>query len=351
VLAVVEHDEHLAIAQEGLQEREGAAGAVLVILSKPERGGDMGRDDVAARGGSEVDEPGAVVKAVNQALGDRNGQPCLAAARGTGDRHQSGAFQRLTRCDHVIGAADQAGEHGGQVVAGALRSGPGRRLEIRVLHQNCLLEVAQGRRGLDAQLVGQDAARVLEGTQGFGLPAAPIQRHHELFPAVLTQGLLCNRASQRVDDQIVATQRQLGVGPQLIRPAPQLFEPRHLTARPHLVGERPPGATPPQGARRLDITQGPLRLRTREVLGLPHQRLEMLGVDLGPLDRQPVAVIGRPKDHGRPAPIARFQGPPQAAHVNLQRRGRGRRWFIPPETLDQCVPLDRPRRVDQQGRQ
>ena len=271
VLAVVDHDEHLAIAQEGLQEREGVAGTVLVALSEPERGGDMGRHDVAARGGSEVDEPGAVVKVVDESVGDCQSQACLTAPRRAGDRDQAGPFQRLARCDHVVVPADQSCEHGGQVVPRALRSGARWRVEIRVVDQHRLLECPQRRRGFDAQLVGQDAAGVLERTQRLGLAAAPIQRHHELLPSVLTQRFFCDRASQRVDDQIVATQRQLYVRPQFVCPAPQLLEPRYRTAHPHLVGERPPGATPPQGARRLDFTQGPLRLRTREVFGLPYQ--------------------------------------------------------------------------------
>jgi hypothetical protein len=176
-----------------------------------------------------------------------------------------------------------------------LRSGAGRRVEIRVLDQHRLLECTQGRRGLDAQLIGQDAAGILERTQRLGLPAASIERRHELLPAVLTQRFFCDRAGQRVDDQIVATQRQLDIAPQLIGAAPQLLKTRHLAAQPHLVGECRPRATPPQCARRLDIAQRPLRLRHREVLGVPHQRVEMLGVDLGTVDHQPVTVIGRPE--------------------------------------------------------
>jgi hypothetical protein len=77
----------------------------------------------------------------------------------------------------------------------------------------------------------------------------------------------------------------------------------------------------------------------------------MLGIDPGPVDLQRITVPGRPNRRARPTSKIGLQRLPQATHMHLERRGRCHRRRIPPQALDQRVPLDRARRVHQQGSQ
>src|SRR5262245_14098488 len=100
----------------------------------------MGGHDVAARRSGESEEPGAVIEAIDELLGDCQGHACLAAPRRPGDRDQPGPFEGLARYDDVVVAADQSGEHDGEVVPGTLWSDTRRRVEVRILDQHRLLE-------------------------------------------------------------------------------------------------------------------------------------------------------------------------------------------------------------------
>src|SRR5262249_38745155 len=145
-----------------------------------------------------------------------DGQARLSDAAHTRKRYEPVRLQQLPRCPQVVLAADEARQSRGQVVVRTLPWQPRRRVEARVLDQHRLLEGSKRRRRLDAELLGQGVAGVLERAQRLGLPSAPVQREHELLPAVLAQWLRFDRPSQRVDDQLVTAQRELYVRPQFV---------------------------------------------------------------------------------------------------------------------------------------
>jgi hypothetical protein len=210
----------------------------------------------------------------------------------------------------VVLAADEARQSPGQVVARTLRWRQRRRVEARVLDQQRLLERTQGRRRLDAQLLGQGVSGVLKRAKRIGLPPASVQREHELLPAVLAQRLLFHRPSQRIDDQLVTAQRQLHVGPQLVRPSPELLEPSDVSPEPRLICERAPRAASPKRTRRLHHPERPVRIRDGQVLGFVRQRLETVSVDPRPIDLEHIALTTGPHDRARPAPLVRLQRAP-----------------------------------------
>jgi hypothetical protein len=51
-----------------------------------------------------------------------------------------------------------------------------------------LLELPQGRRGIEAELLGEEAPVPLVGSEGLGLPASAIEAFHEERHRSLSQG-------------------------------------------------------------------------------------------------------------------------------------------------------------------
>ncbi len=96
------------------------------------------------------------------------------------------ASSQFLRHGRIVAAADECGQGRGQVVARALGNGTRGRLKARVLDKHGLVERTQRRRRLDAKLLDQNTARVLETPQGLGLSSASVVREHQLLPAPLT---------------------------------------------------------------------------------------------------------------------------------------------------------------------
>ncbi len=124
-----------------------------------------------------------------------------------------------------------------------------------------------------------------------------------------------------------------------------------MTTQPSLVGECAPRTAPPQRTSRLNVAQRALRIDRHALLSPVHQRSEMVSVDLGPVDSEHVTVACGPKHRADPAPVIGLQRPPHMAYMDLERRRRSSRRAIPPQTLDERVPIDGARRVHQQGSQ
>jgi hypothetical protein len=156
--------------------------------------------------------------------------------------------------------------------------------------------------GVGAELLGERPPAVLEHGQGLGLPAAGVQRPHQLSAQPLPQRVRGDQLLQLRDQGGVAAERQLRLDPVLDGADAQLLQADRL--RPGEgqvleVGERRPApqverlAQQPGGARCLAGGEGATPLR-----GEP---LEPARVDLVGLDRQPVA--GRVRLDRRAGPV------------------------------------------------
>ena len=78
--------------------------------------------------------------------------------------------------------------------------------------------------GVDAELAGEQVADMAVGGQRVGLPAAPVQRQHELAVQPLPQRMVGGQLLQLGGERVVPAQRQVGVDPGLERGQPQLLQ-------------------------------------------------------------------------------------------------------------------------------
>ena len=99
-----------------------------------------------------------------------------------------------------------------------------------VLTQDRLFQADQFGARLDTELLDQRAAGVLEGAQGVGLAAAPIQRGRENRPAMLTQRRFGDPRLRLGDDVAMLTGSQPGVEQALLGRQPKLVEAGRLDA-------------------------------------------------------------------------------------------------------------------------
>ena len=202
----------------------------------------------------------------------------------------------------------------------------GRELEARVVAQDLQLELLQRRPRLQAELLDQRPAPSLKRVQRVGLPAAAIQRQHQLTAQPLPEHVLGDHRLQLRHQLEMAAARQIGVDPILQRRQPQLLQTRDLALRQRLalqIGQRLP---PPQRQR---ITQ-----TGRAITGIPartrplHQRLKPRHIDL--IRRRPQQIPRRP----RPDPLSPQQLA-QRRHMPMQRVLRTTRRILTPQRLDQ----------------
>ena len=112
-----------------------------------------------------------------------------------------------------------------------------RQLQRRVLPQDRLLQLAQRRARLDPQLFYQRPPRRLVDGERVGLPAATVQREHQLGAHALAQRVLGGERLQLGDQIGVATERQIGLDPLLQHREAKLLQPRDRRLRERLVAE------------------------------------------------------------------------------------------------------------------
>jgi len=81
--------------------------------------------------------------------------------------------------------------------------------ERRVLLQHSPLEVLETRGGVDAELVVEHASEDLEDGERLGVPAAPVQRQHELPAQALAQRMAAYEGIELRDELHMAPEGQL----------------------------------------------------------------------------------------------------------------------------------------------
>ena len=124
-----------------------------------------------------------------------------------------------------------------------------RRRQRRIVGEHRLLEALQSLARLEAQLLGEQAARLVVDTQRVGLSAGAIEREHQLPAKALAQWMLRNESLQLRSDVGVAAESQIGLEPLLHCAEPQLVQPADLALSERVVGEVGEGRPAPEGER------------------------------------------------------------------------------------------------------
>ena len=90
--------------------------------------------------------------------------------------------------------------------------------------------------GVDAELVDQRPAGVVERRERVRLAAGVVEREHQLRAEPLAQRMAGDLRLELADQLGAAAQREIGLDPVLERRQPLLLEPRDLRLRERLVG-------------------------------------------------------------------------------------------------------------------
>ena len=113
----------------------------------------------------------------------------------------------------------------------------GRRPQGLVLPQDRALELLQLRSRLEAELVHEQAPRLVEDLQRLRLAPRPVEREHQLGPRPLSVRVPGDQDFEVGHDVGVPADLQLGVHEVLARRELELLEPSDLGRRERLVGE------------------------------------------------------------------------------------------------------------------
>ena len=243
----------------------------------------------------------------------------------------------------TVGVDDARDEHGHDLARGPRRRhrqldrlpcalDAGRRAERLVLSEDRLLELPELVGGIDPELLDEHPADVLVRLERLGLPAAAVQREHQLRAGPLPVRLGRDERLEVGDNVEVPPERELRVDELLPRRELQLLEPRDLRARERLerqIGERRPAEE------RQCIPQLLGALGRWSVAALHDLPLEAHGVDL--LGREVERIAGGQRRNRLAAELLS-----QLRHVVLERVGRAAGRLLPPEILDERVLGNRP---------
>ena len=202
----------------------------------------------------------------------------------------------------------------------------GGQVQARILTQDAQLELPERRPGVDAELLDERPASALEPLQRVGLPAAAVQREHQLAAQALAKRVLRDERLELRHQLVVAAERQLSVDAILDRRETELLEPGDLALRECLASQL--GQRLPAPERKRLAQAGRPLARIVALSRLRDQRLEPGDVDLA--GRDPQEIAGR----ARPDPIGADQLA-QGGDVPVQRGLRGSGRLLAPQRLDQ----------------
>ena len=323
VLEVVEHEEQLAIGEEGL---ECILARLPAALLQRERLGDRVRHDLRLGHGRQRREPRPVGELAGHGAChlEREARLARAARAGEGQQAHAGAEDQRPDLLELPAAADERGQRRGQlgpaVGAGVIEPG--------VVDEDPPLQRAELLARFEAELVDECGARVVVGRERVGLPARPVERQHQLSGEALAQRVGPDGRRDLPGELGVPAGGEVVREASLERGQAQLLEPRDLG--PGEVHEREVG----------ECRTAPERERLA-VAVLRDQLAEAVQVQLPGLDTQDVAGDPRLQPPGP-------EHPPQPRHVAVQlghRRGGSR---LAPQRVDQPVLRDDLVRAQQQ---
>ncbi len=224
-------------------------------------------------------------------------------------------------------------------------------VELGVLGENRLLQLAESRGGLDSELVDQAAACLPVEVQRLRLAAGPIEGQHQLAARPFAQGLPLEECLQLGHERTVTPLGEVRVDPVLERLEPQLFQPTRLRVpRSRLVdaGER---LSAPKTESRTQDRGGPAGLPGGKCVSpLEREPFEPRRIDRLRVDPQHVAGGAGDEHRARCArhPVG-LEHLPELRHEPVQRGRRRIRWSLSPELVDQPVARDDHVRTDEES--
>ena len=231
------------------------------LLGQPQGGGHgLGQQGRVAEGG-QLDQPHPVRVAGHQPPGQLQGQAGLARPARPGHRDQPMQLDQLGDLAELLVPPDQAGQPLGQVVAGLAGRG------LAASRAGSWTRIAWCSRcsSGDGSIPSSSAStsRVCWYTrQRVGLPARPVQRHHQLAPEPLPGRVGGHQPLQLPHQPGVAAGGQAQLGQGLAGGQAQLLQPGRLGLGPRPVGELGQRRAPPQPQRRLQQPGRPRAART-----------------------------------------------------------------------------------------
>ena len=212
--------------------------------------------------------------------------------------------------------------------------------------EDCLLELPERGRRLEAKLVDECHPRGAVGLECLGLAAAAVERQHQLAAQALTQRMLRHERLELADQLRVPSAGQVGVDAVFEQRELKLLEPADLGLRKRLECEfRKRRAAPQLKGRSQLIGGAPAVVRGQGLATLVGQALAAVEVELARLHVEQVAIRLRHKAGG-----ALSKRLAQPRHLHLQALPRRGRCVLAPELVDQFVSGNRLVRMDQQDR-
>jgi hypothetical protein len=124
-----------------------------------------------------------------------------------------------------------------------------RAVEGRVLAEHPLVQVAQLRGGVDAGLVGQRPAGLVEGVQRLDLAPGSVQGEHLQPTQVLPERVLGDELVQLRKKSLLGAGLEVGLDPTLDDGEPRLLQAANLEAQRRRLGEVTVRAAPPERER------------------------------------------------------------------------------------------------------
>ncbi len=306
----------------------------------------VGTSRSGARDGSEADEQHAVAELRLEGLRGREREARLAGSARAGERDEPRALVPEERGDRrqLEPAADERRGRNRKRLRGAGRRCRGG--EARLLPQDRPLELLERGARLEAELVGEDAARVAVDLERVGLPPAAVEGEHALLEEPLAVGMLGRERLELGDDGVVPAAGELGVESELERREPQLLEPLGLRCSAGFLRQPRQRGPAPERERRAELVcrvGGPAGLESRPAA--VEGALEPVEVELLLADDGAVAASGR-------LDSLAADGAAQPVHVDLQRLQGRRRRRRSPDSVDELLGRDDPSAVDEeQGQQ
>ena len=200
-----------------------------------------------------------------------------------------------------------------------------------------------GRR-LDPELVDERAAQALEDLERLRLPAAAIQREHQLAVQALPQRVLLDEPVQLRDQHVGAPGGEIGIDAQLERGQAELPQPRDLRLGEGAEREVGEGVTAPERQRVAQDGRGSLRVGAQQRAAGFDAFGEAVGVELAGQHAQ--AIPGRRGGHELGVVAERAA---QARDVHAHRARRRRRCLLAEQGVREPLGADRLVRAQQQN--
>ena len=188
VLAVVEHQEHLPIADHLRQSAR---------VREVERRSDRGADAGWIADGSQLHQAPAERQVRGLEPGHLEREACLAHSTGPDERHEAMVGHEAREVAQLLVASDQRGQRfrDGRARLDARCGRVERRsIEGSILGQDRRLQPAQLVSRLETELLAEDVAALLEDPERVGLPSGAVQGDHQQAAEALSQRMRGRRA-------------------------------------------------------------------------------------------------------------------------------------------------------------